>query len=660
MKTFFHCLLFLFALTLQSAAQKNLPKFGKVDKVDLEMIDCDFDKGAAALVLIDWGSIYYDRGTVGFSVFKTVYKRRTRIKILKERGLTEADIEIPYYTHNNEEKIFSIEANTYNLDESGKVQTTEVKKSSIYSKKIDNYHSKMILAFPEVKVGSIIEYSYTVERETYNLRDWYFQGRIPVRYSEYELKVPQIFRFSVQAAVVDSIEDNQKIIDESISMDEGFYQTKSLKSNYIMHNLPGIKDEPFMGSPKDYMQHLEFQMSQINYNDGRVVDIRTTWKQVVKKELMERDDFGLQLNKKVSGAEGLLEKANKIIDPVSRMNFIYDHVRKNISWNDDDDIYTQYGISKAWENKTGNMADINLLLIKLLTDANLHATPILFSTRMHGLVTPLYPNVDQFNTVQAHVSFDDKYYVLDATNKLTNYKLVPEKVVNSNGFLVTGESGKWIPVVSGKSLYKVMAATQGIIDAQGNMAGNSYVNCYEYARIKRCEELAKSKEKFKDDYFLNPYASLKIDDISINNVESDSLPLEQKIKFNVPLRGTGDYLYFSINLFSDLEKNPFVAKDRLSDVDFGVNQEYLLFGNYTIPAEFSFDGVPENMTMVTSDGTVSFNRNIQVEDNLLNVRISVEFKKTFYPVGSYDEFAEFYKKLIDKLNEQVVIKKKAV
>ena len=155
-------------------------------------------------------------------VFKTIFQRRSRIKILKEKGIAQADIEIPYYTHNNEKKISKLNANTYNIDETGKIITTEVKKSAIYTKKIDGYYSKMIFAFPDVKAGSIIEYSYTMERETMgSLRNWYFQGRIPVRYSEYQLKIPQIFRFSVQPSIVDPIEDKQEIMDEPISMREG-------------------------------------------------------------------------------------------------------------------------------------------------------------------------------------------------------------------------------------------------------------------------------------------------------------------------------------------------------------------------------------------------------------------------------------------------------
>ena len=49
---------------------------------------------------------------------------------------------------------------------------------------------------------------------------------------------------------------------------------------------------------------------------------------------------------------------------------------------------------------------------------------------------------------------------------------------------------------------------------------------------------------------------------------------------------------------------------------------------------------------------------LKAEDNLLNVRITVDFKNSFYPAAGYPEFKEYYKKLIAKLNEQIVIKKK--
>ncbi len=650
-------LVFIGLLIFSANAQKGLPGFGKVDKADLEMTDCEFDKGAEAMVLIDYGNTYYDRGTVGFSTFKTVYERRTRIKILKESGISQADIRIPYFTRNNEERILKLNANTYNLDASGKVQTTEVKKASIYSKRLDNYRSVMIIAFPEVKVGSIIEYSYVLERETIYLKDWYFQRRIPVRYSEYQLRIPQLLRFSIQPNIVDPIEDKQEVTTENISASEGFIETKVLRSNYIMRNLVGIRDEPFMGAVSDYLQRIEFHLTQIDYGD-RTRDLSTKWSDVIK-ELNKDESFGMQLEKPVPASESLVNEAKQIANPEARMRFVYEKLRKTMTWNEDDGIYTDNGIAKAWEKKTGNIADINLLLIKLLNDAGLKASPILFSTRENGLVAPNYPDDGQFDCVMAYVGIGTGFFILDATNKVINYKLTPEQVVNTNGFVIEGENGRWKEVLSGKSHYKVFSAVKGEIDGEGTMKGTCLVNCYDYARVERCEALRKNEARFRDDYFIKPYPALKVEEIVTNNIDTDSLPLEQKIRFSSVLNSSGNYRYFNVNIFSDLDKNFFVAENRSSDVDFGVHKDYTLFGNFTIPADYVFDGLPENVSIATADRGIIFTRNVTAEGNLLNIRINVEFKRTFYPVTDYADFREFHKKMFDKLNEQVVIKKKA-
>lgn len=639
-------------------SQKGLPAIGKADKAELEMKDCDFDKGAIAVKLIDWGSTYYDRGTTGISLFKTVFERRIRLKILKEKGISYADVRIPYYAHNNDERILKLSAYTFNLDAAGNILTTEVKKSSIYSKKIDANYSEIIIAFPEVKAGSIIEYKYTMERETMGqLRDWYFQGTIPVKYSEYQLKIPQIFRFSVQPSVIDPVEDKQEVVNELINAENGMIETKSLKSSYIMRNLPAIKDEPFMGSPKDYMQRLEFQLSQIDYGNGNITDLRLKWSDVLS-DLKKDEDFGEQLKKDVNNTGNLIEEAKKISNQENRIKFLYNQVRHAVSWNKDEGIYTDNGLNKTWELKTGNAADINLLLVNLLNQADVKAFPVLFSTRDNGLVTPHYPFLKQFNTVMAYISLDEKYFVLDATNRICNYKMIPEKVVNTRGLILEGENGKWKDIVAGKYKYKVMAAVQGVIDNNGFMKGEALVNCNDYARLQRCETWQDNKARFKEAYFATPNTAIKIEDLTVNNAEADSLPLEQKLKFTAALNSSGNYKYFTINLFSDLDKNYFISDERIADIDFGYLQDYTIFGNFTIPQDYVFDGLPENISMVMPDNSIVFNRTVQAEENLLNIRITVEFKRPFYPVTSYPEFKEFHKKMFSKLNEQVVIKKK--
>jgi len=652
-------LLLIFSLSLSlSFAQKDMPAFGKIDKSDLNMKDCDFDKGADAVKLIDWGNLYYDRGVPDVSFLNTIYEKRVRIKILKESGLSYANAAIDYYDNNNEEKILKVDAYTYNLDEAGNVKATEVNKSSIYSKRINKFYSTMIIAFPEAKVGSVVEFKYKMERRTdMNLKDWLFQARIPTRYSEYQINVPVFYRFSVQPTVVDSIEVKEDVKDGLITTNDGILTTQILKKNFIMHNLIGIRDEPFMGSARDYQQRLEFQLSQVDYGDGRVRDLRKTWADVIKV-LNDDPDFGKQLEWAPAAAQSIIDEAKRIPDIESRMKFIYNSVRKSMSWDGDESIYSFDGISKSFAAKSGSSGDINLLLVCLLNKADIATSPILFSTRENGLVNKFYPFLKQFNTVMAYVKLYNQFFILDATDRVSGYKLVPESIVNTQGFIVEGEKGRWIDVVDTKHKYKVMAAVHGEIDDAGVMKGECLVNCNDYARKQRCEEWLKNKDQFKAEYFTKPYTALKIEELTVNNVDADSLPLEQKVKFTSTLNSSGNYKYFTANLFSDLDKNPFVADERIADIDFGFQQDYTIFGNYTIPEGYTFDALPENISMIMPDTSIIFTRTMQADENLLNVRMSLEFKRTFYPVSYYAEFKEFYKKLFAKLNEQIVIKKK--
>jgi len=107
-------------------AQKGFPKFGDIDKADLEMKECDYDKDARAYKLLDYGNVEFR--VVGDDINIST-ERRTRIKVLKEKGLDEANIKINFYSLNNFEKIDQVSAVTYNLDNSGNVIKTKLEKS---------------------------------------------------------------------------------------------------------------------------------------------------------------------------------------------------------------------------------------------------------------------------------------------------------------------------------------------------------------------------------------------------------------------------------------------------------------------------------------------------------------------------------------------------
>ncbi|HZH36681.1 MAG TPA: hypothetical protein VEX65_05365, partial [Flavisolibacter sp.] len=197
------------------------------------------------------------------------------------------------------------------------------------------------------------------------------------------------------------------------------------------------------------------------------------------------------------------------------------------------------------------------------------------------------------------------------------------------------------------------------IDAAGKMEGQADIISHDYARLAPIGTVKKGKEKYIAKYITEPNAALQVDEVSFNNVESDSLPLLQKIKFNQSLNSVGDYKYFSLNLLSGLEVNPFVADNRASDVFFGYNQKVELLGNFVLPEGFKFDELPKNMRMIMPDTSITISRLSQVYDNRLQTKVVVEFKKPVFEVGEYEYLQEFYQRLFEILNEQFVIRKKS-
>ena len=433
-----------------------------------------------------------------------------------------------------------------------------------------------------------------------------------------------------------------------------------------MTNVPALRNEAFILNEDDYLQKVETKTVALNVN-GRRESVIATWPQVIRY-LMEDEDFGLQIKKEIPRTADLDAQLKSISDPYSKMRVIYDYVRKNMEWNNFPGIWAFDGVKTAWKDKKGTAAEINLILINLLKDAGLKVHPILVSTHDNGLVKTtdagnIYnPGFNQFNKVLAWVTIGNNVYVLDGTNKEAPVYLIPPDVVATEGLVIskleTFEWG-WESLWKNNLQYKNMILLHGEVTKDGKLTGEASVNSYDYARLERIATARKGKKEFTERYFTSANPGINIDSVSLENLDADSLPLVQRIYFNQQLNASGDYQYFSVNLFSGLEKNPFVADQRISDVFFGNTQQHMLISNIAIPEGYEFDELPKNLKMIMPDTSIVITRMAQATNGRLTTRITLDFKKPYYSTEEYGGFKEFYKKLFDLLNEQFVIRKKA-
>ena len=626
---------------LTALGQKDVPSYGKIDKEDLTMTTCDFDPEAEACVLIKTGETTFILS--GQAYLQTVY--RVRVKILKDKGISHADVKIHYYSKDRIDEINNISGETYNLDAAGNIVKSKLDKANIYTKQLDKTYSEAAFTLPDVKKGSVIEYKYTkLSKDFADIDNWYFQSDIPTRFCQFYMSIPSVLVFTYN-------------VHRTLPMEEKDEQYQEAQKTFTMKNIPGLRDEPYMSAPRDYLQHIDFQLSAIRIPGEADHSYRSSWPQL-NQELLDDEDFGGQLHKNVPHTKELDAQLASLKDSAARMGLVYEYVRKHMDWNEDDRIYSE-SIKSAWDKKTGSTGDINLLLVNLLRDAGLDAHPILVSTRDNGHTNPFYPLLSQFSDVMAFVRIGDEQYVLNAADKYNPYWMVPYNVQYTRGFVVDKDLPGWVTLMNEQNRLKTVVILSGVVDSSGKLVANASISSFGYSRNIRSKDLKQGINHFKDAYFTKAYSSLHIDSLSIEDQDNDSLPLKQVLDFSSQLNNSGQYTFLTPNLFLGLEKNPFVAEHRFTDVDFGYRQSYMIVGSVEVPDGYTFETLPKNVRMIMQDTSIVLERLMQADDNRLSYRISLEFKRPVYFTDEYDDFREFYKKLFATLNEQVVIKKKS-
>ncbi len=659
--TFAMLLLIAFQTNAQtSATSQTTQPYGAVSVEDLEMKQCDFQKDANAEVLFKKGDLYFDISPRTVSIIEEVHKR---IKIFNDNGKNTADITIPYlafFGNESLEYITGLQAETINLVD-GKPQITKLDKKLIYTKRIDKDRSEITFTMPDVRPGCIIEYKYKWTANDFrDFPDWYFQEKIPVRYNELNTAVPDIFYYRAMSHVDQAyVKDTRSQDGRSLGDGQDSYPYIVANEGRALANVHSLPEEPYMSSFHDNVQAIRFQLISIRPIGGFSQTGVDSWAKV-GGELIDEDDFGGQLKKKLSGEEVIIAKANAIKNEDEKIAYIFNEVKNAMKWDGEDDWEVYDGTPHAWDTKTGNSAEVNLILYHLLKQSGVDAYPMVVSTREHGKVDPFYTSVTQFNRAVVYVQVDTaKTYVLDATGKYNLYNEIPDELLNSTGLYIDKQK-KIYDIVKLKKEIPVRETVliNAEIQASGKLAGTAQISNTSYNRISAVSEYKTDGEKKYIDNLRGDDNGLKINSLKMDNMESDTLPLVQNIDFNLDLAGSdGTYIYLSPNLFAPFKTNPFLSEERLSDVDFGYPRTYSINGVYKIPAGYKTDALPKNVNMVMPDKSFAFKRMVMEQEGSIIVRYVINFSVAEYSKDYYPNLHEFFKKMNEMLAEQIVLKK---
>lgn len=669
---FIKLLRFLFVLFIVSKTTAQEFKLGKVSIAELEQKTHPKDSSAAAAILYKKGTstIEYNQND-GFVLVTQV---DARIKIYKKEGYDWANQSVVYYIGNNDsrEKVDFTDVNTFNLV-NGKIEKTKLKSDGIFNEEVNKYRARKKITMPNVKEGSILEYSYTVRTNSIGMmREWAFQTSIPVNYSEYTTYIPEYFTFNVRQKgyvfpKVTAKKNTKSIMFNSKERSEGQRVTQTtfhtekvdyieIQTNYAALDLPAMKEESFVNNIDNYTSSLEQELSMIKYPNSPLKTFSANWNSVAKT-IYEYDDFGPELNKTGYFEDDLKALLAGLTNPEEKIMVILNHVKSNVKW----DKYYGYscdkGVRKAYQEKSGNIAEINLMLTAMLRYAGLTANPVLVSTRSNGIA--LFPNRTAYNYVIAAVETEKGYILLDASDKFSVPNVLPMRALNWYGRLIRKDgTSEEIDLMPKKTSNDIVFMSYSI-DADGKIAGKTKRQCSDYNAMIFRENINEYKEESYLEKLENDNNKIEITDYSRTNEKELLLPTSETYSFTGSnlCEKIGDKIYVSPMLFFTNEKNPFNQETREYPVDFGFPFVDKYNITIQIPDGFTFETLPAPAAINMEDNLGSFKFNIAATENKLQMIISHQINNAIVSTQQYEMLKEYYKAMIEKESEKIVLKR---
>ncbi len=605
--------------------------FGKISESELTMQSYEKDPSANAVVIFNRGDV------VLTDQLDVVMKRHVRIKFFNQ---TEIDqwANMAIYLSRGSSSISKIKASAYNL-ENGKVVESKMSEDAVFKTKINRYREEVKFAVPNVKAGSVIEYSYTIRSDASWIPPWQFQYDIPVLESEYDTSFPSNFTF------------RSDII--------GYLQPQRIdgrdRSTWTMQDVPAFHEEPFLTTEDDFVSRVDFYLEEYMFPSTGVVRVLKGWGYVTNG-LMNNVDFGGQMRTSGFLKKVVEEQVGEEKDQQKILEKLYDYVKRTIEWNEYTDVIPDHPFKKVIDEGKGSSSEINLLLVTLLQKAGLTAYPVAISDRSNGAVRAFIPMLNQFNDLVCLVKFGDKPIFLDATDRKLPMKSLPLRCLNGVG-LVISDTPEWVSVQAARS--RLSVTTTVSIEQGGALSGSLKITRDGLAAsVGRTSVMGKGEQDYAKSLFAGK--SWEIKNSAYKNKDESALPFEEahEIVVNDHLQDAGDRIYFNPLMYGTQEDNPFKSETREYPVDFGTPFENIIISKFIVPDGYEVEELPQSKALALPNNSGRLNYSTSQSGQTISITCQFIINKAKFLQEEYPALREFYTQVVAKQAEQVVLKKK--
>lgn len=655
-------LLFLSAFLISITAFAQDFPFGQIDNAALAMKKYEKDTSAHAVVLNEYGTsrINFD---VDYRVMIT-FEYHTKIKFFDNKEFErEGTFVIPIYNGDERtyESVEDVKGITYYKDDNGAVQKVELDPKKVFRVKDNKHWNTVKFAMPALRNGCVIDVSYKVITPyLFDFHSWNFQGHIPKVNSIYEVHIPGFWNYNASLKGYLKLTINKATV-ESKCFTYGSATADCSDIVYGISDVPAFVEEDYMTSEKNYRSSVNFQLvEETDLNNGAKTKYTKDWKDI-DILLKQNYAFGSQLKRKDLFKDRIVPVTINKSNDLEKAKAIYTYIKNTIKWNDRDDFVSDDGIKQAIEAHTGNSADINLALVDALNAGGIPTEAVLISTREHGNLNKLYPNLSDFNYVIARATIGDKSYLLDATEPLLPFGMLPLRCLNDQGRVFSlSKPSYWIDIAT-QQRENITYALDLTLQDNGKLKGTISRYSTGYSGYLRRQEMKKFNST--DEYVESigeKLRKVKIIKSNIENIDSLDKPVGETYEVEMSVFDDLNHnrLIFNPFLLNRLTTNPFKLAERDYPVDWGMPSDERYVVSIHLPEQYSVENPPQQVSYSMSNQGGKFITSFDGSSQNFTFSYDTRFDKSVYSPEEYSSLKDLYNKIILTEKNEMVFKKK--
>lgn len=635
-------------------------KFGKPTMEEMNMTVYDQDPEADAVMLMQTCDVNYEMASL-YSISMT-YDYKIRIKVLKDEGKKYGDFAISYYVEDKGsqlEEFSNFSAASYNLNEKGKIEATKVTPKLIRDERVGEHRMLRKFSVPMVQKGSIIEVSYRLfSTRFYNIYDFEMQKDIPIIYQKYFMEIPAVLLFNVEAPLKRSnVKANTYVGRINIKSDARNASTCNSNCYEVeAFNMPALRDVPYVWNIDDYAAKVVCDLKTTQFPNNEVYNVGMTWEQA-DKLILDQDEIGSHLNDKSKlkdelAASGISNIANEDERIGAAVRFVASHV----AWNGNYGNVPEFA-SSIVKKKSGNTADVNMMLIQVFNDLGLTSYPVYINSRRFGRL-PIHPTANAFNTFIVAVETSHGTCYVDGTDPYGAINVLDPNLYVSTGRKIGKKiTGSWVDLTK-LAQHRTAHISNIEVSADGSVKGDIST---QYAMNSAREfKLGYHKAKDSIDYVhtIQEKYGITIDSLGITGKNDYGTSVKRVVKFHKSVETSDNHIYVSPFVFNPIGDSPFKEETRELPIEMPTPVTVNYYVDVKIPEGYEAEECPKSYEFTLPDRSMTVKMVCNKKEDIVRLSYSFISKKMKFESEEYTAIKKLYDMASQNMGDMIVFKKK--